>query len=130
MKKLLALVAFFYSSFAAASPLASMVTSQELDKLIATKVAVIVDANSKETYDKGHIPGAISYSKNEKNFISMLPADKSTLIVAYCGNPKCTAWEFPAKAAQKAGYTNIKHYEPGIQGWVKEGKKVETAKKS
>jgi rhodanese-related sulfurtransferase len=39
------------------------------------------------------------------------------LIIAYCGSPKCGAYLQAAKAAEKLGYTNIKHMSAGIAGW-------------
>ena len=89
----------------------------DLKKAIDTKAVFLVDANSAKTYDKGHLPGAISFAKNEKNFATLLPADKNALIVAYCGGPMCSAWEDAAEAAAKAGYTNIKHFKGGLKGW-------------
>jgi rhodanese-related sulfurtransferase len=58
------------------------------------------------------------------NLKSKLPANKKALIVAYCANPMCGAYKRAAAAAQKLGYTNVKHYSPGIMGWKKSGAKV------
>jgi rhodanese-related sulfurtransferase len=36
------------------------------------------------------------------------------------------AWDkIIAKKAAELGYTNVKHYAPGIEGWKKSGAKVE-----
>jgi rhodanese-related sulfurtransferase len=45
--------------------------------------------------------------------------------IAYCGNPKCGAYLRAAKAAQKLGYTNIKHMSAGISSWKAAGVKTE-----
>ena len=81
------------------------------------KSAVIIDANSPDTYKAGHVPGALSFAAIKSDLAASLPADKNTLIIAYCGNPKCGAYLQAAKAAQKLGYTNIKHMSAGIAGW-------------
>jgi rhodanese-related sulfurtransferase len=81
------------------------------------KSAVIIDANSPDSYKAGHVPGALSFAAIRKDFAASLPADKNTLIIAYCGNPGCPAYLQAAKAAQKLGYTNIKHMAAGIDGW-------------
>jgi rhodanese-related sulfurtransferase len=81
------------------------------------KSAVIIDANSPDSYKAGHVPGALSFAAIKDNLAASLPADKNTLIIAYCGNPHCPAYLRAAKAAQKLGYTNIKHMSAGIQGW-------------
>ncbi len=102
------------------------ISLDDLKKAIDTKSVFLVDANSAKTYSKGHLPGAVSFAKNEKNFASLLPTDKSALIVAYCGGPMCSAWEDAAEAATKAGYTNIKHFKGGLKGWKSAGLALET----
>lgn len=103
------------------------VSLDELKKMIETKSVFLIDANSGKTYDKGHLPGAVSYTKNEKDFASLLPKDKNTALVAYCGGPMCSAWEDAAEAATKAGYTNIKHFKGGLKGWKSAGLSLEMA---
>lgn len=102
------------------------ISLDDLKKAIETKTVFLVDANSAKTYDKGHLPGAVSFAKNEKDFSKLLPQDKNALIVAYCGGPMCSAWEDAAEAATKAGYTNIKHFKGGLKGWKSAGLSLET----
>jgi len=33
----------------------------------------------------------------------------------------CNAWQKAATAACEMGYTNIRHFSPGITGWNKKG---------
>jgi rhodanese-related sulfurtransferase len=124
MKTLSLISLLFISSFAFASSCNDMskfgeVSKEELTQLIQKKSVFVVDVNSSESYKKSHVPTAIHYGSNEKNFTEMLPKDKSALIVAYCGGVQCTAWLTAAHAACQAGYTNIKHYKGGISGWNK-----------
>ena len=43
-----------------------------------------------------------------------------------CGPaPMLAAYQAAASAAVALGYTNVKHYAPGIDGWKKSGAKVE-----
>ena len=51
--------------------------------------------------------------------------DKNSPIVAYCGNPRCQAYQAAAKAASKLGYKNVKHMSAGIAGWKEAGEKIE-----
>ncbi|OWK36451.1 rhodanese-like domain-containing protein [Fimbriiglobus ruber] len=104
------------------------ITHAELTKAISEKKVTLLDANGNDSYKGGHIPTAINFDAVEKDLASKLPADKSTLIVAYCGNEKCTAYRAAAAAAKKLGYTNVKHYSKGIAGWKASGEKVETEK--
>ena len=107
----------FVSSLAGAANSAPEISLQDLKKAVDEKKVFLIDANGTGSYKSGHIPGAIHYSKHEEKLASVLPADKSSLIVAYCGGPMCSAWEDAAKEAQKAGYTNVKHLKAGIKGW-------------
>jgi rhodanese-related sulfurtransferase len=93
------------------------VSIQQVKADADAKSAVIIDANSPDSYKAGHVPGALSFAAIKNNLVASLPADKNTLIIAYCGNPGCGAYLQAAKAAQKLGYTNIKHMPAGIDGW-------------
>jgi len=103
------------------------ITHDELVKAVEAKQVTLLDANGSDTYKSGHIPSAIDFSKVKAELASKLPSDKSTLIVAYCGNEQCTAYRSAARAAKELGYTNIKHYAKGIRGWKASGEKVEKA---
>ena len=92
------------------------------------KSAVIIDANSPGSYKAGHVPGALSFAAIKSDLAASLPADKNTLIIAYCGNPGCGAYLQAAKAAKKLGYTNIKHMADGIDGWNEAKLPTEPAK--
>lgn len=97
------------------------ISTDELKNAITKKEVVLLDVNGSSSWKNGHIPGALDFKSVEKDLASKLPADKSSLIVAYCGNEKCGAYRAAALAAKKLGYTNVKHYSKGIQGWIKEG---------
>jgi rhodanese-related sulfurtransferase len=100
------------------------VSLDELKKLVSEKSVVLVDANGTSTYKEGHIPGAIDFEKNEGDLAKVLPKDKKSLIVAYCGGPLCVAWEGAAKKITAMGYTNVKHFKGGIKGWKDSGQPV------
>ena len=95
------------------------VSKAEMVKIVNTKSANIIDVNSKKSYDKKHIPGAFHYASNQKNLDKILPKDKNAPIIAYCGGEMCTAWKKAARAACEKGYTNIRHFSAGINGWSK-----------
>ena len=101
------------------------ISHDELKSAIATKKVTLLDVNGSDTYAKGHIPGAIDFTKAQDSIASKLPSDKGALIVAYCANENCTAYQKGAKAAKDLGYTNVKHYAKGIMGWTSAGEKTE-----
>lgn len=125
MKKLLTLALSLVitgSVFAAEFPDISIA---ELKQAITDKKVTVIDVNGAGSYQKGHVPTAISYAAVQSDLASKLPADKSSLIVAYCGGPSCNAYQKAAKAAQALGYTNVKHLSAGISGWLQAGEPTE-----
>ena len=128
MKKLLTLLAvavLAVPSYAGEFPDVSI---SEVKALAESKKAVILDANGTESYNKGHVPGALDFAAIKDKLADVLPKDKNATIVAYCGNPKCKAYQAAANAAEKLGYKNIKHMSAGIAGWKDAGEKMEKGK--
>ena len=100
----------------------------ELNSLIQDKRVTLLDANGTESWQKRHIPGAIDFETSKDKLSDLLPANKDALIVAYCGSPKCMAYKAAVAAAQKLGYTNVKHLPAGIKGWVRAGEPTDSGK--
>jgi len=99
----------------------------DLKQAVADKTVVLLDCNGTKCYACGHIPGAIDFETAKADIAKVLPADKSALVVAYCGGPKCMAYKAGSEAATKLGYTNVKHFSGGISGWKDAGEKCEAA---
>ena len=106
------------------------ITIPDLKAAMASKQVVLLDANGSESWQAGHIPGAIDFSATKENLASVLPKDKNALVVAYCGNPQCHAYQAAADAAKKLGYKNVKHLTAGIMGWKDAGEKTEPGSKT
>ena len=100
------------------------ISHADLKKAIVEKSVTLIDVNGSETYKAGHIPGALDFETAEADLAAKLPADKGALIVAYCADEQCGAFAFAAEKARELGYTNVKHYSPGIIGWKKAGEKT------
>lgn len=129
MKKILAFVA---TALLAATTFAGEfadVSVKEVKALVKEKKATIIDVNGSDSYAKRHVPGALDFDVIEKDLAKALPADKDSLIIAYCGGPKCNAYQAAAKAAAELGYKNVKHMSAGISGWVEAGMKTEKGHK-
>lgn len=96
------------------------VSTQWMKNQIDTKAdMVVVDARPKVTkYDKGHIPTAISIPDTQfEKFKDQLPADKSKLLVFYCGGYNCKLSHKSAERVLAMGYTNVKVYAAGFPEW-------------
>jgi rhodanese-related sulfurtransferase len=80
--------------------------------------SIIIDARTKEEFDKTHIFSAISIpEKDLPKSIGRLPKDKNVLLVVYCsGIQSDTSIKWAGKATA-AGYTNINTYSEGFSVW-------------
>jgi len=101
------------------------ITIPALKTAMTSQKVILLDANGTDSWQSGHIPGAIDFSAKQDDLATVLPQDKNVLVVAYCANPKCPAYRSAAAAAKKLGYKNIKHLVAGIQGWKSAGEKTE-----
>jgi rhodanese-related sulfurtransferase len=125
MKKILPLIATALLSLNAFAGSFPDISLGDLKASIAAKKVTLLDVNGPVTYANGHIPGAIDYTAHTADLAQVLPADKSSMIVAYCGNEHCGAYARAAEAAAKLGYTNVQHFKPGIAGWKAAGEPTE-----
>ena len=100
------------------------ISIEELEKAIQENRVAIIDVNGANSFKNGHIPGAISFAAGMDNLKKSLPAQKDTLVVAYCGGPYCRAYQRGINAAAELGYNNLKHLSAGISGWKKAGKAI------
>ena len=127
MRKLLAALACLCLAALAsgATPKITDISQADLEAAIAGKSATILDVNGTDSYRSGHIPGAIDFLAHRDEIAKLLPADKNALVVAYCGNVYCSAYKQAASLAVDLGYTNVRHFAPGIQGWRQSGARTE-----
>jgi len=125
MKKYLSLLILPFLAITALAASYTDITLPELKAAIAAKKVTLLDVNGPVSYANGHIPGAIDYTAHTADLASVLPANKNSLIVAYCGNEYCGAYARGAEAAAKLGYTNVQHFKPGIAGWKAAGEATE-----
>ncbi|WP_319523678.1 rhodanese-like domain-containing protein [Breoghania sp.] len=81
---------------------------------------VLVDSRPKrKKFDKGHIPTAISIPDMQFDDLKdQLPAEKSKLVVFYCGGLHCKLSHKSAARAIAMGYTNVKVFAEGYPAWV------------
>lgn len=125
MKRIITILATAVFAVAAYAGEFPDVSITEVKALAESKKAVFIDVNGTESFQKGRVPGALNYAAIKGKLAESLPKDKDTLIVAYCGGPKCKAYQSAANAAEKLGYKNIKHMSAGISGWQKAGEKMD-----
>jgi rhodanese-related sulfurtransferase len=94
----------------------------EYAKIPITDAAMIVDSRPSRKYDKGHIVPSTNISNTQFDKMThLLPEDKSTQLIFYCGGLKCPLSHKSAAKAEALGYTNIAVYAAGYPDWVKQG---------
>lgn len=81
---------------------------------------LLVDSRPLVKFLEGSIPSAVSipdsaFDKKQ----GLLPADKASLLVFFCGGYECPLSHSSARKAQALGYTNAKVFEAGEPAWTK-----------
>jgi rhodanese-related sulfurtransferase len=97
------------------------VGAAHVKKLIDKKAnVVIIDARpTARKYDFGHVPTAISMPTRKFDELAhMLPADKATPLIFYCGGLKCPLSPKSAAKAVELGYTDVMLFQAGYPAWV------------
>ncbi len=99
----------------------------ELETAIAAGTLVLIDALPESYYVQQHLPGAINLVTDDvdERAAALLP-DKDAAIVTYCSNTACANSGHLATRLERLGYTNVRKYPEGIQGWVEAGLPTET----
>jgi rhodanese-related sulfurtransferase len=106
--------------------MAATITREELkQKIDAMEDFVLIDVLSRESYQREHLPGAISIPLSDitQDAVAGIPSDKK--IVVYCGSFECMASPTAAKKLDEMGFSNVIDYEGGIADWKEAGYPVE-----
>jgi rhodanese-related sulfurtransferase len=83
---LVALAALAFTTLPArASDDLAMLSVADVEKMLGASDVRVYDANTREVYEKGHLPGATFV--DSKSLLASLPQDKTTRLVFYCKNP-------------------------------------------
>ncbi|HSK77520.1 MAG TPA: rhodanese-like domain-containing protein [Thermoanaerobaculia bacterium] len=88
-----------------------------LHQLMQDKSATVIDVNSRQSWAKARVPGALNLDPADYGEKS-LPADKDSLLVFYCSNPLCRKAPNAARRAKQMGYRNVQVMSAGISGWL------------
>jgi rhodanese-related sulfurtransferase len=88
-----------------------------LHQLMKEGSVTVIDVNSRQSWLKAHVPGALHLDPAAYNE-GDLPSDKESNLVFYCSNPLCRKAPNAARRAKKMGYGNVKVMSAGINGWL------------
>lgn len=100
----------------------AVVEAMTRDPRFALGTVLILDARNDQSYQAGHIPGALQFDhyRAEAHLATVIPACLAAeKIVIYCGGGTCEDSEFAAIMLRDAGIPNEKVfiYEGGIADW-------------
>lgn len=88
-------------------------------------VTIIDSRPAARQFDPGHIPGAINIPDSQfDKLVDKLPADKSSLLIFYCGGVDCMLSHNSAFKAEKLGYSKVSVYAEGMPDWKDRGEMV------
>ncbi len=83
---------------------------------------VVIDSRPARKYDPGYIAPALNIpDRSFDAMVDLLPGDKSTLMIFYCGGVTCPLSHQSAFKAEALGYSNVKVYAAGYPDWIKNG---------
>ncbi|MFI5696794.1 rhodanese-like domain-containing protein [Kribbella sp. NPDC051586] len=86
---------------------------------------VLIDSRSQESWDQGHVPGAVHLPTREIAARAASVVPEGAAVVTYCWGPGCNGATRAALEFAKLGYA-VKEMIGGFEYWTREGLPVET----
>ncbi len=104
------------------------VSTDELQRILATGDAVVLDARPYMEFAVSHIPGAQNvapkpgvpismYVSDVKEVDRLVGGDKGKPLVLYCNGPFCGKSKRLSEELLAAGFTNVRRYQLGYPVW-------------
>jgi rhodanese-related sulfurtransferase len=87
---------------------------------------VVVDSRSTQSWDQGHVPGAVHLPTGQIPQLAAEFLDRDVPVVVYCWGPGCNGAARAALALSRLGY-QVKEMLGGMEYWIREGFGYETA---
>jgi rhodanese-related sulfurtransferase len=87
---------------------------------------IVVDSRSEESWNQGHIPGAVHLPTDQITARAPGLIRTDAMVVTYCWGPGCNGATRAALAFARLGY-RVKEMIGGYEYWVREGFTVQTA---
>ncbi|TMQ91524.1 rhodanese-like domain-containing protein [Actinomadura soli] len=87
---------------------------------------IVVDARSAESWEQGHIPGAVHLPTPEIAGRAAALVPEGATVVVYCWGPGCNGATRAALEFARLGHP-VKEMIGGFEYWAREGHPVETA---
>lgn len=109
------------------------IKANELETLMGKNPNLfVINALSAEEFANQHIPRSFNIPANAPDFLQQVAkkvSDKKAPVVVYCSASDCDASKNAGRTLEKAGYTNVLHFEGGMEEWLAAGKRAESKKR-
>lgn len=97
----------------------------DMQQLVRSRSAIVLDCNGSDSYREGHLPGAIDYEANFSRLGQILPGNRGVPVVVYAGGPFSSAYLSGAQAVHRLGYSNVRCFRGGLSSWAQAGLPLE-----
>ena len=81
---------------------------------------VLLDVRSPQSFEAGHVPGALNLPHSRINERNLAAYPMDTLFVVYCNGPHCNGADRAAARLARLG-RKVKKMIGGVEGWKDEG---------
>lgn len=103
-------------------------TTKQAKQIFDTGDSVFIDARSRQQFEAGHIPGAVSlpagrFDEMIETLLDQYPLDQP--IVTYCSGRTCEDSHRLSQFLLDFGYTDVRIFIDGFPGWQAAGYAVE-----
>lgn len=102
------------------------VTTEEIQRILASRREPVLDVRSAKEYAIAHIPGSINLYEKEIERVTQAYPDKATRMVLYCNGPFCGKSKRLSEQLVELGYMNVRRYQLGLPVWRALGNSVKT----
>lgn len=133
MEKAVARISSEPSAAAAAEhiTLPEAITVEQLQHFLTEKHGLLLDARPEIHHRFGHIPGAISFPREDfenayKSRQADLEKDRAQPLILYCSSASCDEASLVQKSLRALGYTNVAIFTGGWWEWQNNGLPTET----
>jgi rhodanese-related sulfurtransferase len=94
-----------------------VISPAELRNLMQNESVTVIDVNSRQSWLRARVPGALSldpvaYSETD------LPPQRDSMLVFYCSGFLCRKAPNAARRARAMGHRNVRVLSAGISGWL------------
>lgn len=90
---------------------------------------VLINVLSSSSFEDEHIPHSINIPLDSPNFVKQVEnqvVDHNSPVIVYCSGTECPASKNAASKLEKAGFTNVMHFQGGMEEWKKAGQEIES----